>query len=343
LTVLLWSGPTNGKITKQATLEITPASGDKYTIIVDWDGLTIQASPAETLAAALGEGNATVSGSIVTLAKSTTIAASSSVTVPKDVTLVVASGKNLTVVSGATLTVAASAKLTVVGDIIVNGTLVSENGSGGTLNGTVTVKSGGILKDKNPSGGSLWSENTAANSPSGPIIFESGAKAYGPDDQTFVLIDTVGCNPAARIFELASGTTLTLKNTEFILDGNATVHGIYSIAVPNGLTIKAGGTLTVNNLWSNEPPADAINFLWVTSSINGEPAGDGKTASKLVSTTYIIYGNGNTNTPKFYTAEGAPAYHATGSSQPDHRSVELGTYNWDATASSEGDAGWKKQ
>jgi hypothetical protein len=246
----------------------------------------------------------------------------------------------LTVKGGTTLTIGSTGELAVenTGSVIVEGTLVSEDNSKGTLNGTVTVKSGGILKDRNPSGGSLWTENGPT---SGSIIFESGAKAYGPVDE-IALIDTADCAPAATIFELGGASTLTLKKEQFILDGTATVHGTYSIAVTNGLTIKAGSTLTVNNSWSNDP-ANAINFLWVTSSINGEPAENEKAASKLVSQTTIIYGNGNTNVPKFYKADGSAAYGATGPAQPDHISVELGTYNWDAAAGGGATAGWKKQ
>jgi hypothetical protein len=38
--ILLWSGASP----KTATLEITPAGGTKYTVIVDWSGLTINAT-----------------------------------------------------------------------------------------------------------------------------------------------------------------------------------------------------------------------------------------------------------------------------------------------------------
>jgi hypothetical protein len=133
LTLLLWSGPQGGtiRIKRAATLDITPAGDgavDPYRVIIDWADLTIQASPAETLAAALGEGNATVSGSIVTLAKNTTLAADKSVTVPKDVTLVVPSSGG-----GAT-------KLTITGTLTNNGaiTLVGtiDKGSPGTYSGS---------------------------------------------------------------------------------------------------------------------------------------------------------------------------------------------------------------
>jgi hypothetical protein len=76
----------------------------------------------------------------VVLSGAVTVAATETVSVPAGVTLVVP--------DSTTLTVAGTGTLNVAGDIKVLGTLILEDGALGNLDGTITIKSGGVTYEQ---------------------------------------------------------------------------------------------------------------------------------------------------------------------------------------------------
>jgi hypothetical protein len=124
-----------------------------------------------------------------------------------------------------------------------NGGTLELNDTTGTLNGTVTVGSGGILKDA--AGGSLWNNNAT-----GQFVLSPGAKAYLGGGNTPV----IGNHANARL-TLDNGT-ITLKADGYVLDGNATLQKAFGLDTGQELIIKADKVLTIDT--TDTPPAFGV-------------------------------------------------------------------------------------
>ena len=291
---------------------------------------------AAELGATLGSDKATVSGTTVTLTADYTVTGAATLAVPAGVKLVVADETTFEV-AGA---------LTNSGEIEVasGGEYVLEAGVSGTNSGTITIKSGGETWGK---GGSIAG--------AGFTVVETGGKAYlGANENA--KIEVIGPSPVdagtAPVVALTSGS-LSFNNTDYELDGAATVNGLPSQNTfmvggsDRKLKVKAGGALTVPGTDASTDKHILVVIVGNDSpGIVGEPAAGGKAAAQIVLASYgyiDIYASGsdysgNTSSlgHNFYTSEGAKL---------TSNSLHGTTYNWVADASSgDGtDPGWKAE
>jgi hypothetical protein len=368
--VLLWNGGsgTTKYPSKIATLEIAKAtiSGTGATAtatvgetlaryIIDYSGVTFPT--AADLAAALGTG-AAVDGTdknTVNLTADVEIGTGKTVTVADGITLSVPANKKLTIANGATLTVtgvlnvAANANV----EVASGGVFTVEDGASGDLEGTITIKSGGTSYDLSPGGASLW--DTSGGS-SGTYVFEAGAKAY-VDGKAAGNLRIGGPNDSdtGTVIKLTSGT-LTGSIDGYELDGNATVRGTYGLPGTAEFKIKAGGKLTVDLKWTDDPDSERFRLaLYGTSKISGEEAsGSGDTAKaasvieiKKISDDSDTTGHGNimiiaSNTTglNFYDSSGSQIKATV---TTNDTIIPVGVYNWDAAADGSSTAGWKAE
>jgi hypothetical protein len=161
--------------------------------------------------------------------------------------------------AAAVVTVAPGAKLTTMGtansfdmsdsdaQLIVKGggTLEIANGttstSGSGFKGTITVESGATVIDRNPVGGSLFT-NTFDDT--GSYVLSAGAVAIIGND---VFVGPATGNAKGQVVQLNSGT-FTIKVAGYELAGDATLAAYHGIRGP-GQTVKlsATSTLTVDS------------------------------------------------------------------------------------------------
>jgi hypothetical protein len=304
-------------------------SGAKY----KWDASPTPASSVEFKA----DGEMALTGNLTSAADN---AINTKVTINE--------GAKLTVKDGTTLTVGSTGELVVeeTGSVVVEGKggeLTLAPSSTGKLNGTITVKSGGVITDLNAGGGALWG---AAST--GSITIEAGGTANTSVAGVKQVSPTLGDEPATGVFfELKTGK-FTYSRTEYILEASstATLHGRATLNGMN-VTIRDNSTLTLNISWHTEGNDDAASkSLWIN---NGSVVkGEGANAKIEIEAGWIIINTDTGNTGdngvyNFYKNDGTTkdgAYYTASSK----RRVEIksGNYTWDGTIG-EGEGGWKAE
>jgi hypothetical protein len=262
------------------------------------------------------------------------------ITVPADTALTIASSGSLAVAKDITLTVSGDATLAVEGTLNVaadaevevasGGVFTVENSGSGDLNGTITIKSGGVSYDLASVGGSLWATASA-----GKYVFESGAKAYiGGTTDGDLLIG--GPTDDARV-QLAAGATFSNSKTAYTLDGDATLNGTLLLEADTPLTIKAGKTLTIGK---TSGTSVVLGLLVDTN----KPAIKGEAGAKIVLVSdqgYIDIYDSSLTYQNDISALPHNFYSATGTKEIANSFQ--GTYAWDANAGGQDVAGWLKQ
>jgi hypothetical protein len=298
-------------------------------------GATIQTVDGTVLGTLLGAVDAGI------VETSGTIELDASAEVKGETTLTVASG-TLTIDNSAKLTVAADAKI----EVANSATLVSANGSTGELNGDLEVQSGGVYKDLNPGGGTLWGGDSAE----GTITWNAGAKGYVGGDAAENLRIGASTDPdTSTLVQLATGT---LKNTKtgYELEGTATVRGNFGLTGSDVFHI-ANGTLTVDLKWQGagrpgELTVDGV-YIFGQSSITGAgsasievktPSGDGSSL-----TGGLIYIDNDPGKNFYNNDETKLGGTDNVFGEASDTTVPAGTYVWTADAGGSGNAGWKKQ
>jgi hypothetical protein len=280
------------------------------------------------------------------------VPAAYTLTVDPNVTLEVASGgtftlKNTLTVSG-TVSVAGTLDVTSNGAINVEsgGTLtLTEANTNGNLKGTITVKDGGISKDLQPGGASLFNDIND----DGSYVFAAGAKGYiGGEAPANLRIGGPNDNDTAAVLKLTTGT-LEVSATGYELDGDATVCGYFGLSGGAIFTVKAGKKLTVDIKWEgsgypgNDLPYGA--YVLSQSKIVGEA---GSVIEIRASTLNGIAGGliyvDNAAGDNFYNSSGTQLTHDHTATNT-YTAVPAGTYTWDATLGS-GEpkpGGWKEE
>jgi hypothetical protein len=317
-------------------------------------------STATTSAAALNtildlKGNITSTAS-VTVSTAITVPADTKLAIPSGATLAISQNTTFTVAGGATLSVAGTLNVAANANVEVasGGTFeISANGSG-DLNGTITVKSGGITKDLKQAGGSLWGANST-----GKYVFESGAIAYITSDTDPPVIGTADNNAVVR---LTSGTFSNSK-TEYTLDGEATVsHNFGFSGIECTLATGSKLTIAINDEMSNERHiwpgfwirADGEGDDAVYGTIKGAGSGDtaavidiktpvlpeGKTGWGWL--TFFVKNASETSNVNFYDSADAKITATVEGTTPLQLRIPFGTYKWDASLGSS-TGGWKAQ
>ncbi|MDR1114168.1 MAG: hypothetical protein LBL50_03665, partial [Candidatus Margulisbacteria bacterium] len=132
-----------------------------------------------------------------------------------DTKVVINEGATVTVVNGATLTLDRSK---------------SDGGSTIKLNGSMVIKSGGILKDTKDSGGTIWSGNG-----SGSLTYEYGSTGYLDNDK---MIGDDG------LIKLNSGATFTLYKDKYVVAGQITIQNDF--IAPTLVEGETGAKITVS-------------------------------------------------------------------------------------------------
>jgi hypothetical protein len=212
-------------------------SGDAY--YLNWDTTVSETDSALTLK---GGSETELSSGKVIAVKDTQIADNNK--------LVIADGGTLTISDGVTFTLEGALDVVAKGEIVVasGGVFtVAANNDGGDLNGTITVKDGGISYDLKSGGGSLWTLDSE-----GQYVFEAGAKAYvGGDEKTqanYWIGPDIGIATELPIIALTGGT-FTNSKTEYTLAGNATVRGSLGLTSETVFKVAENSTLTVELKW----------------------------------------------------------------------------------------------
>jgi hypothetical protein len=282
------------------------------------------------------------------------------VTVATGVTLEVPTGKTLetgtyalTVGEGGTLSVAGTISVAGTlnvdadGEIEVSGELSVEDGATGDLKGTINVAGTGVSKDLKAGGGSLWKDAGST----GEYVFAAGAKAYvGGSDADDLLIGGSGDPDATTWIKLASGS-FSNSQTDYVLDGEATLLTSFWLEGPQTLIIKDNGKLTVE-MKSNVSNGNT-NVYFVVVADGSKIVGEGDAAIEvktqaegLTGGKIQFLGDGNDGSgtgANFYNSTGTKL--TTGTYNNDGVSggtlVPVGTYNWDAAAGGENVPGWK--
>jgi hypothetical protein len=319
-------------------------------------------SAAEKAATALAEklggaDFATAEGATVTLKQSVTL--SDEATVEAGVTLAT-DEYTLTVGTEKTLTVAGA--VNVAGVLSVKGTLdvdadgaievqsggeyILDGTTTGTLDGTITVKSGG----------KAYSFNDSRLGGAGFNVVEAGGKAYlgTSKDAAVAMIGEAGDSPVI----IHTGGKLSFNNTDYVLDGTATVNGLSGggdsqgtfmvgetgdTATNRRLTLRAGSVLTVPGTSTETKRILVVIVAAGKPGVFGEPASGDKAAAKIVLAAqgYIdFYAQGESN----YTspASGDINFYDSSSTKVTGNSLHNTTYTWDATLGSNA-GGWKAE
>jgi hypothetical protein len=162
--------------------------------------------------------------------------------------LKVSAGAELTLKAPITLQKGASAVVQQGGFITVEkdgGKLVLEDNkdNNGThkpsmaLRGTITVKSGGEIHDKDTD--QVWKDNAE-----GSIIIETGGKGYvGSQDKLFV--GSASDSNPDPLLKLADNSTLTIENKRYTIKGTLKVCEDYTLPGDHRFTINANSTLEI--------------------------------------------------------------------------------------------------
>ena len=210
------------------------------------DGITEQYLSSSSSTSIYSWSRREADGGEVVLAQGSLTLAEGPLTVNKE--MGIPKGYAVTIEDDAKLTIAPTVPFTVSGElnvadkaeVTVNGILVMAEGSSGDLDGTITVASGGVSKDLNSGGGSLWLED---GSSTGEYVFKAGAKAYiqRSGDESLALV--IGSGDDKADIMLTPGATFYNGWDAYTLDGNATIANAYGIAVKK-VTIE--GVLTVD-------------------------------------------------------------------------------------------------
>jgi hypothetical protein len=291
---------------------------------------------AAALAELFGE-DVTLSGTTVTLTDDFTIDEDDDeLVIPAGVTLVVSDEAELTV-EGA---------IDIAGAVTVAGTLTHASGSTADLTGTITVEDGGVYKDLNSGGGTVW----AADSGTGTITWNAGAKGYvGGEAATDLRIGGSSDSDTTTLVQLASGTLENTK-TGYELAGAATVRGNFGLTGNDVFHIANEGALTVDIKWAGAGRPDGLSvdgvYIFGQSKITGAgsasievktPSGGGSLTGGLI---YIDNDPGKI----FYSNNGSKLADNSSvlGSNPD-TVVPAGTYNWNTDADGSSNAGWKAE
>jgi hypothetical protein len=244
-----------------------------------------------------------------------------------------------------TLSVAGTIDIAAGGNVEVQsgGTFTTADGASGDLKGAITVKAGGTSKDLKSGGGTLWKDAYST----GEYVFEAGAKGYvGGENAGDLMIGSSSDPTNSTWIQLASGT-FSNSQTDYILDGEATMRTTFWINADQTVTIKTGGKLTYEPAWV---PEDRHGYLVVVpgGSIVGEGSAaiEVKTALNSVTGNNIYFlgdsGDGSGTNANFYDNTETKL----STSDPDGVSgatmVPVGVYDWDASLDG-GNGGWKAQ
>jgi hypothetical protein len=212
--------------------------------------------------------------------------------------------------------------LNIEGKVEVAGEIVLQDGSSGSLTGTLTITSTGTSKDLKSGGGSLIASD------GGGSVVQAGAKVYNMSGQELVLL-IGGASDTAALLLIESGTFSTVS-TGYELAGNATFTKKFGINNGQILTVKSGGKLTVN-----VPNGDNWPGLWVLDS-----------GTKIVGETDAVIDIKSETGGLIYLSSGAVSNFYNSSSQQitsnGNINIPKGTYNWDAALGSNA-GGWKAQ
>jgi hypothetical protein len=357
---LLADDTSPGKLTLPASI-----TGFGTNVTVTNNGLI---STATESGATLNALIAKAGGKIEASGSDVKVAATDILSISKGTILTIVNSGKLTIEDDAELYIAAGA------EVIVEGTLVNANGSGGDLIGTITIKSTGTVKDLNNGGGSLWGTNG-----SGKYVIEKGAEMYRETESGLVISGEAngGAGVPLHLLYLESGT-LTMTKTAYVLDGNLTSYGldlggtnhtVFQLYDNLTITIKAGKTLTITDFASSH----GKDALWVYN--NAWILGETGASVEITSTTHNDISIAYIAPPETYNEPKATHPDVTADSAPDNFNfyktdstekavliypgyndyvdsgwgpydmyrVAGGTYNWDATAGGTGKAGWKKE
>jgi hypothetical protein len=250
----------------------------------------------KSLAAELGP-NAWASRGAITLTGDITL--NKNFTLPEDISLSIPAGKTFTTSSGKTLTVERGGRITAAGNLIL------ESGSNSTIDGIVTVKSGGHFT------------NNGSNPITGLIVVEAGGKYTS---NTF----SIGDN--AALLSLIDGR-LIFNSTSLILDGEAeltkntlidTINGIMMLKINSTLTIASSITLTIKNNTAAQ------------SAVVGE---SGEIAPRIIAFGNFDFSDAGNTRINFYDKAGA----ALSGGKVGSGKI----YKWDSNADNNGNPGWK--
>jgi hypothetical protein len=251
---------------------------------------------------------------------------------------------NDTILAGDKIVVAAEGVLTVTstvtefnvaGNIEVTGVFVIEDNAAGDLDGTITVKNGGVSKDLKTGGGSLWAAEST-----GKYVFEAGAKGFvgtatnpliGPDDTT-----------TPPMVALTSGTFSNEKDA-YTVAGNVTIRGSFGFNNTTHATVESG-KLTVELSWDDGKDWEGTHGFFIGNGAYIDGAAGAQIEVKAPQTIDPPLTGGNIYINNSATA-GENFYDTTGAklSPTGAVVVGVGVYNWVADADGGGTAGWKQQ
>jgi hypothetical protein len=270
-------------------------------------------SARDILAAELGTFLAKVKGKIEL---------SGGITVDADTALTIPTGTTLTIASGGKLTVAAG--ISPLGSVTIasGGTLVSASGSTGLLHGDLVVENGGVYKDLNTHGATLWLNGGSQPLGNGIMTWNAGAKGYVGGEAASDL--RIGGPNDAAILKLASGGVLKNTRTGYELTGNATV-GRYGLDKGLVFTIKENSIFTV------DVPASFAPEQGIVITDDGcKIVGTNNTSQIRILTGNAIYFWFD-SAKNFYDSNGAQI----------KSPIPAGNYAWETNAGGATTPGWK--
>jgi hypothetical protein len=247
----------SGKLTIAAAAKLTVIGSLDFTTdgtLVNNKGGTIEVPTEAKLAAVLNLLKTKLNGNVTV--NKTTVTLSSSATIPQNVTLMLSTGQTLNVSEG-TLTVSSDAKLVVEGGI--------------TVDGTITVESGGVfeyLKEYD----TLWATSTT-----GSLIIKKGGKVYTANGSQLVSDDEPDTDEPDVVFQLTGdedgSDSFTLTKGGYALDGAATLHSKYAIPANKVFSLSATSVLTIDTSWGGEPGDPSLTISAGASITGGEQTG----------------------------------------------------------------------
>jgi hypothetical protein len=183
---------------------------------------------------------------------------------------------------------------------------------------------------------------------------EAGGKAYLGASKTAAVAMIGGANDSPVLIH--TGGKLLLNNTDYVLDGTATLNGLSGESDAKGtflvgetgdattnrrLTLKAGSVLTVPGTEDGNKKILVVIVDTGKPGVSGEPAAGGKAAAKIVlqSHGYIDLYAPSTAYSSDISSLGHNFYDSN-SAKVTGNSLHDKTYTWDASLAS-GAGGWK--